>query len=92
MIWSRSKANLLRSIWRANRMNRIMRINDFNRRDILYFEARGLVELGERGPVLTDRGLLKLDDASARGRLTLHLLAQNLRVLRASNKTTTSSK
>ena len=65
MTWSRSKANLLRSIWRANRMNRIMRINDFNRRDILYFEARGLVELGDRGPVLTDKGTLRLEGVAA---------------------------
>ena len=64
MTWSRSKANLLRSIWRANRMNRIMRINDFNRRDIAYFQARGLIELGERGPVLTDKGITKLENST----------------------------
>ena len=76
MTWSRSKANLLRSIWRANRMNRIMRINDFNRRDIGYFQARGLIELGERGPVLTDKGITKLEGVpaivAARQRVAAH--------------------
>lgn len=58
--WNQSKASLLRSIWRANNLNRVMRINDFNRRDIAYFAERGLIVMGERGPALTDQGLLKL--------------------------------
>ena len=58
--WNRSKANLLRSIWRANRLNRVMRINDFNRRDITYFAERGLIQIGERGPVLTETGTRKV--------------------------------
>lgn len=58
--WTPSKTKMLRTIANANDVYRVLRIDDFNRRDIEFFRSIGLCVIEDGGPMLTAAGRAKL--------------------------------